>query len=88
MSYDRYEREYHLTPAGWVVGTFAFYGRADDQVARPPETLLTIVKEVEQSSGYSPEVISWREQWRSPDATDTQIKNLHKKFGDRPTHTE
>ncbi len=88
MSYDRYEREYHLTPSGWMLGTFYFYGHTEKLIPPPSDRLLTIVKEVEQSSGYSPEDISWRQEWRSPDATDAQIAQLQKKFGDRPTHEE
>ncbi len=88
MSYDRYEREYHLTPTGWLLGTFSFYGKADDAVARPPDAVLTMVKEVEQSSGYSPEDISWREQWRSPNIAPNEIDRLRQKFGDLPAHTE
>lgn len=88
MSYDRYEREYHLTPTGWVLGTFYFYSHAEESIAPPSDRVLTIIKEVKQSSGYSPEGISWREEWRSPDATDTRIKQLQGKFGERPSHTE
>jgi hypothetical protein len=87
MSVDKYEREYHLTPTGWVKGSFAFYGTADNPAARPKEAVLTIVKEVEQSSPFSAESISWREQWQSPKAA-RQIGRLRKKFGKFPIHAE
>lgn len=86
MSYDRYERVYHLTPNGWAVGTFYFYGKADKETPAPKDRVLTVVKEVEQSSGFSPEDISWREDFRSSD--EKQVAQLLKKFGKRPTHTE
>jgi hypothetical protein len=55
MSVDRYEREYHLTPAGWQVGTYSYYGKAERAVPAPSNRVPTIVKEVEQTSGWSPE---------------------------------
>jgi hypothetical protein len=82
MSVDRYDREYHLTPVGWQVGTFYYYGKAKTVVPPPPDRVLTMVKEVEQSSGWSPEEISWREDWRSTDAKI--VGALLKKFGERP----
>lgn len=86
MSYDRYQRIYHLTPNGWVLGKFYFYATADKDEPAPQDRVLTLVKEVEQSSGYSPEDISWREDFRSPD--EKEIARLLGKFGERPTHSE
>jgi hypothetical protein len=86
MSYDRYERVYHLTPNGWVLGKFYFYATADEKEPAPKDRVLTLVKEVEQSSGYSPEEISWREAFRSTDRR--AVSRLLKKFGDIPTHAE
>lgn len=86
MSYDRYEREYHLTPSGWKLGTFFFYGKADKVIPAPPDRVLTLVKEVEQASGYSPEDVRWRTDWTSDDKKNVAV--LLKKFGDQPTHTE
>jgi hypothetical protein len=88
MSADRYEREYHLTPNGWVLGTFYFYGKAKEKVAPPSDRVLTIVKEVEQSCGFSSEEISWREEWRSKKIEASQIARLLKKFGVHPSHVE
>ena len=82
MSADRYEQEYHLTPAGWQKGTFFFYGKAQTVIPVPFDRMLTIVKEVEQASGWSPEEISWREDWRSANAA--AVDRLLKKFGDHP----
>jgi hypothetical protein len=84
MSADRYQQEYHLTPSGWELGTFYFYGNAK-KIEPPSNRVVTIVKEVEQSSGFSPEEISWREDWRSNELDTKQINSLLKKFGDRPS---
>jgi len=88
MSYDRYEREYHLTPTGWKLGNFSFYGKVDEPVDAPADRVLTMVKEVEQSSGYSPEDVSWREEWRSADVSRTEVNHLLWQFGEYPTYTE
>ena len=88
MSVDRYKREYHLTPRGWAVGSFYFYGTATKTVPLPVDRLLTIVKEVEQSHAFSPEEVSWSEEWRSQDASPQKIGRLLKKFGVRPTHRD
>jgi hypothetical protein len=88
MSADRYEQEYHLTPGGWELGTFFLYGVAKKKVAPPSNRVLTIVKEVEQSCGFSAEEISWREDWRSTKFDTKQINSLLKRFGDRPTRVQ
>lgn len=86
MSYDRYEREYHLTPSGWKVGTFSFYGKADKIVPVPSDRVLTLIKEVEQASGYSSEDISWRTAWQTDNKEAVAV--LIKQFGDKPIHSE
>ncbi|MGO9325869.1 MAG: hypothetical protein ACLP07_15035 [Terracidiphilus sp.] len=88
MSVDKYERKYHLTAEGWHLGTFYFYGKPMKKIPPPPNRVLTIVKEVVQSHAFSPEEISWREDWRSKEAGTKTINRLLKKFGDRATHVE
>jgi hypothetical protein len=55
VSADRYEQEYHLTPDGWVAGTFYFYGKAKKRIKPPSNRVLTLMKQVEQSCGFSSE---------------------------------
>jgi hypothetical protein len=84
MSYDHYEDEYHLTPTGWKSGTSYYYGKAEQEVKLPPDRVLTIVREVKQPSGWSPDDISWREKWRSLDVPPEEIKEFIEQFGSRP----
>jgi len=83
MSADHYEIEYHLTPGGWITGTSYYYGKADEVVDPPVDRVLTIKKEVTQSSGYSPEDVSWDELWRDPDIQN--VDALVVKYGNRPS---
>ena len=87
MSVDRYAREYHLTPTGWKVGTYYYYGHVHERKRTPKDRLLTIIKEVEPSFGLSLEKVSWREKWRRPDSA-AEIRKLKRKFRSLPTHKE
>jgi hypothetical protein len=84
MSYDHYEQEYHLTPTGWKSGTSYSYGNAEQEVKLPLDRVLTVVREVRQSSGWSPEDISWYEKWRSSEVSPGETNGLIKQFGNRP----
>jgi len=84
MSADRYERAYHLTPSGWVIGDFAHYGTVNAETLAPPDRVFTSIEEAEQSCGFSPTEFSWREGWRSADVTPRRIALLRKKFGEYP----
>jgi hypothetical protein len=84
MSYDHYEQEYHLTRTGWKPGTSYFYGSTQQEEEPPLDRVLTVVKEVRQSSGWSPEDISWYEEWRSSEVSPGEINGLIKQFGNRP----
>jgi hypothetical protein len=84
MSYDHHEQEHHLTPTGWKSGTSYFYGGAEQEVKPPPDRVLTIVREVKQSSGWSPEDISWYEKWRSSEIIPEVIDGIILQFGNRP----
>jgi hypothetical protein len=88
MSYDYYEQEYHLTPTGWKSGASHSYGRDDQEVKPPLDRVLTVVKEVKQSSGWSPEDISWHESWRSCIADRGVVEKLIKQFGSRPSEPD
>ena len=44
MSCDRKEEEYHLTPSGWVTGSFLVYGKGDT-IPPPKDRIETWVVE-------------------------------------------
>lgn len=53
MAYDRWSREYHLTPHGWLRGTYTFFGKVQGApVARPEDAGETWTEECEQASGF------------------------------------
>ena len=82
MPVDGYECEYHLTPSGWVEGTYSYEGLAKIWVPPPPGRVLTMLKEMTQASVYSREVVIWHELWRSKDAE--RVSMLMRHFGYRP----
>ena len=79
MPYDEYKEDVHLTPSGWVYGTFSACGTVTEKPA-PVDRVLTLHKSVYQGSGYSPENVTWEEAWRSSDVSDVYIKELKAKF--------
>jgi hypothetical protein len=80
MAVDNLETEYHLTPSGWVEGTERFFGDVTKRVDPPASRVLTIVGKIYQSSGYSPEERSRREEWRLPSISDAELADLERKF--------
>lgn len=80
MAVDKLETEYHLTPNGWVKGTSRFFRKAEKEVPPPADRLLTMVELIEQSSRWSRDETSWREEWRSPHVSDSELEKLRKKF--------
>jgi len=84
MSVDRYEREYHLTPRGWVKGTFTHYGTVKEEIPAPSDRVFTRIEEVEDSFGFNSSEVSWRDGWRSRKVTRQQIDLLFRKFGEYP----
>ncbi|TLX72848.1 hypothetical protein E9993_17055 [Labilibacter sediminis] len=83
MSFSKEKQEYHLTPDGWVQGSF--YGDAlggKNEVAVPKNRVITIVCIDDKTSPYSEtdyyDLISW-------ESKDKQlIKELQKQWGKRP----
>ena len=84
MAYDRYTVEYHLTTTGWIRGTETYFGKVDKEVAIPENRVETWIKEVEQSSGWSPEDITWQRVWASPSMTEQERNELRAKFPTPP----
>jgi hypothetical protein len=84
MSYDDYEVEYHLTPTGWKRGTSYYYGKTQQEIEPPSDRVLTVVKEVTQSSGWSREEVSWGTKWKSNETPSDAVDALVAKFGELP----
>ena len=68
MSFDDRTMEYHLTPNGWVTGTYKYYGNVQGEaVPRPSEAIETWEERCIQKSGWSPEEdCKSREIWHDP----------------------
>jgi hypothetical protein len=81
MAVDDCETEYHLTRNGWVIGTSYFFSEIDGKEIAPPEDrVLTVVGRIYQRSGWSPDERSLREEWRSPNMSDSELEELQIKY--------
>jgi hypothetical protein len=80
MSQDHTEREYHLTPVGWVSGTFRIYGAMSEEVPPPPDRIETWIEEVDDTSGYDPPAVSWKKIWESESASARSKAELNRQF--------
>ena len=80
MAYDRYEAEYHLTPAGWIIGTITDFGSTEAVIEPPPDRVETWLYEMEQSSGWSGEARHWRLLWAHPTMTVADRSIVRKSF--------
>jgi len=80
MAVDDLKTEYHLTKRGWTPGTSYSFGKAKEEIAPPPDRVLTMVEQIYQSSRFSREETSWAETWRSPEVSDEELETLRKKF--------
>ena len=80
MSYDDWRQEYHLTPRGWVKGTYRYYDKVQgDPVPRPTEAVETWEEHCTQASGWSHEDYAYREIWHDPDWSLKDRSALHGK---------
>jgi len=79
MAVDREEREYHLTPNGWVTGMMKdmFTGAIAGSV--PDDRVLTLVWKMVQKSRYEPESRLVVEVWRGS-ISDEELAELRAKF--------
>jgi hypothetical protein len=84
MAYDEWEHEYHLTPNGWVTGSFYFRGTLAKKVSVPIDRVLTMVQENFNSSSSAGLQTSWEQNWQSSGCSQEKIGLLLVKFGDRP----
>jgi hypothetical protein len=80
MSQDRTTQEYHLTPNGWVSGTFSVYGKVQKEVPPPADRVETWFENVDDSSGWAPQAIDWELIWVAPDVTPEIRAQLNKRF--------
>jgi hypothetical protein len=80
MSQDHTEREYHLTPVGWVSGTFRVYRAANEEMEPPPDRVETWIEEIDNTSGSSPLVVFWRQIWESDSVGPKTKAELNRKF--------
>jgi hypothetical protein len=83
MSLSKEHQEYHLTPRGWVEGSFkgdALGGFTEVEV--PNDRVLTIACYDELPSVYSKPHLYDRVVWESPDKE--LVNQLKERYGDRP----
>jgi len=83
MSLSKECQEYHLTPRGWVEGSFigdALGG--SKKVETPPDRVLTIACYDELSSAFSQPDFYDSVLWESEDKL--MLEQLERKYGDRP----
>ncbi|AMR80273.1 hypothetical protein [Cupriavidus nantongensis] len=74
--------EVHLTPAGWVDGSFRYDSGRVEEVAVPSDAVLTVRRRVYVASTFSKPDISEEETRRTDDSA--LIEELREKFG-KPT---
>jgi hypothetical protein len=84
MTHDEWEHEYHLTPLGWVEGSFYFRGTLTRKIPTPRDRVITMVQENTSESSYADLKTSWRHGWKSSEHTHEQIGGLLAAFGHRP----
>ncbi len=83
MSLSREYQEYHLTPRGWVEGTFKGNSLSATKEIEPPgDRVLSIDCYDERTSLYSEPFYYDRIVWECEDKK--LIRNLQKEFGERP----
>jgi len=66
MSCDKTTHEWHLTPSGWVEGTFSVYGEPHYIIDPPNNRVETWIRDMVQTSSFSREDVSWKCIWESP----------------------
>lgn len=80
MSYDKTTQEYHLTPKGWVTGTYSVYNDVQNHVEPPHDRVETWECHMEQSYPTSKETYEWRRIWVTTDVAENVLSDLHLKF--------
>jgi hypothetical protein len=80
MLQDHTETEYHLTPHGWLKGSFWVYGTKTEDVPAPSVRVETWVEEIDDPLGGAPPAVSWRRVWESDSATQEAKAELRQRF--------
>lgn len=79
-----WEREYHLTPQGWLTGSSYVLGEIAAEVEPPSDRVLTLVEQSRFVSGLSEARSDWRYDWKSPEIGTDDPHKLLAMFGHRP----
>jgi hypothetical protein len=80
MPREHTETEYHLTPHGWLKGSFWVYGTQTEDVPIPSDRVETCVEKIDDGSGVPSPAISWRRVWESDSATQETKAELRQQF--------
>jgi len=80
MSQDQTTQEYHLTPSGWVPGTFSVYSATQEEVSPPVDRVETWLEKVDDSSGWAPQSVDWELVWVAPGVTLETRTELNQKY--------
>jgi hypothetical protein len=79
MAVDREEREYHLTPNGWVTGMMKGMFTGTTAVSVPDDRVLTLVWKMVQKSRHERESRCVVEAWRGSISAE-ELAELRAKF--------
>ncbi len=71
--------DFHLTPQGWVDGSYKEDFGGTKEVDPPPDRVLTMRYKEYQSSPFSRCTTSWEERWRSAD--EPTVQSLLAQYG-------
>jgi hypothetical protein len=80
MAYDSYSIEHHLTFDGWKTGSESYPQTADKDAEPPFDRVETWLLQVEQSSGWAPEIVSWQLIWHDPTKEEAVRQKLRYSF--------
>lgn len=83
MAVDNEKTYWHLTPRGWLVGSYYEFRRCIEDVPVPLDRVLTGSDHVYQQSTDAPQERTWAIEWRSAD--NELVDRLEQLFGSRPT---
>ena len=77
MGYDSTYTEYHLTPRGWVEGSWAA-NKQPQSTSPPPEDRIEtwIEKETTHDTYISKPTREWKLIWASPDYSEEERKKM------------
>jgi hypothetical protein len=82
MSLSKEWFQEHLTPNGWVSGSYRYDSAKEVKKDAPDDRVLTLCFFEEQTSFFSKMHLTYEEEWRSD--TEEQVKSLIKEYGEIP----